>query len=255
MDTARDFQARRRRTQNGPGAGTDDGLGKGSRGEGLGGRGGGYSKIKLHLTRDASRRGDRPSREARSSWGTSCFPDRGGAGSVSRRVPSAVRPRYRRRAERVQDGRRHLALDLYMNLSSSAPRRLHRDDVERPRGRHRGGSARVLVPMLATLAARGGCRRRSTAGALPGIGPPNVDGRGHSPPDASWNGTVVGAQALAGKPQRSYIFRVLSVSCNTPDGVGQRTRVEAGAGRGLVESVYSSDVLWILHFKSYDAGP
>jgi len=36
--------------------------------------------------------------------------------------------------------------------------------------------------------------------------------------------------------------------------VGQQTRVEAGAGRGPVESVYSSDVLWILHFKSYHAG-
>src|SRR5204862_293156 len=59
----------------------DDGLGKGSRGEGLGGRGGEYSKIKLHLTRDASRRRDVPSREARPFWGTSCFPDRGGAGS------------------------------------------------------------------------------------------------------------------------------------------------------------------------------
>ena len=99
-----------------------------------------------------------------------------------------------------------------------------------------------------------GAGRRSTAGALPRIGPLNVNGLGHAAPDASWNGIVVGAQALAGEPQRSHIFRVLSVSCNTPDGVGQRTRVEAGAGRGLVESVYSSDVLWILHFKSYDAG-
>ena len=36
--------------------------------------------------------------------------------------------------------------------------------------------------------------------------------------------------------------------------MGQQTRVEAGAGRGPVESVYSSDVLWILHFKSYHAG-
>ena len=78
-------------------------------GERVGRNRGWYGKIKLHLTRDASRRRDRPSREARPSWGTSCFPDRGGAGSVSRRVPSAVRrPRYRRRAERVQDGRRHL---------------------------------------------------------------------------------------------------------------------------------------------------
>ena len=83
-----------------------------------------------------------------------------------------------------------------------------------------------------------GAGRRSTAGALPRIGPLNVNGLGHAPPDASWNGIVVGAQALAGEPQRSHIFRVLSVSCNTPDGVGQRTRVEAGAGRGLVENVY-----------------
>jgi len=37
-----------------------------------------------------------------------------------------------------------LALDLHMNLSSSTPRRLHRDDVERPRGNRRGGSVRVL---------------------------------------------------------------------------------------------------------------
>ena len=89
---------------------TSSGRDQGERGGSeAGGTGEWYSKIKLHLTRDASRRRDRPSREARPFWGTSCFPDRGGAGSVSRRVPSAVRrPRYRRRAERVQDGRRHL---------------------------------------------------------------------------------------------------------------------------------------------------
>ena len=38
-----------------------------------------------------------------------------------------------------------LALDVHMNLSSSTPRRLHRDDVERPRGNRRGGSVRVLL--------------------------------------------------------------------------------------------------------------
>jgi len=38
-----------------------------------------------------------------------------------------------------------LALDLHMNLSLSTPRRLHRDDVERPRGNRRGGSVRVLL--------------------------------------------------------------------------------------------------------------
>src|SRR5437762_583422 len=122
----------------------DGGLGKGSRGEGLGGRGGGYSKIKLHLARDASRRRDVPSREARPFWGTSCFPDRGGAGSVS--------GAYRRPCSRATVGvpipctmaAGILALDVHMNLSSSTPRRLHRDDVERPRGNRRDGSVRVL---------------------------------------------------------------------------------------------------------------
>src|SRR2546428_4531620 len=124
--------------------GTDDGLGMGSRGEGLGGRGRWDSKIKLHLTRDASRRRDRPSREARPSWGTSCFPDRGGAGSVSQRVPSAVRPRYRRRADRVQDGRRHPCARPAREPLLERTGRLHRDDVESARGRHCGGSVRLL---------------------------------------------------------------------------------------------------------------
>jgi len=109
-----------------------------------GGKKKGYSKIKLHLTRNASRRRDVSSREALPFWGTSCFPDRGGAGSVS--------GAYRRPCSRATVGvpiactmaAGILALALHMNLSSSTPRRLHRDDVERPRGSHRGGSVRVL---------------------------------------------------------------------------------------------------------------
>jgi hypothetical protein len=82
-----------------------------------------------------------------------------------------------------------------------------------------------------------GCR--STVGALPGIGPPNVIGLGYSPRDASWKrDRGRGARVLAAEQQLSRSYRALFVSCKAPDGVGQRTRVGAGAGRGLVESAY-----------------
>jgi hypothetical protein len=50
-----------------------------------------YGKIKLHFTRDGSRRRSRRSREARPLCGTSWSRPRRGAGSVSPRVPSDMR--------------------------------------------------------------------------------------------------------------------------------------------------------------------
>src|SRR5207247_9046857 len=50
-----------------------------------------------------------------------------------------------------------------------------------------------------------------------------------------------GREFWAGEPQRSRIFRALFESFKTPEGVGQQTRVEAGAGRGPVESVRSEE--------------
>ena len=65
-----------------------------------GGRGGWYSKIKLHLTRDGSPRHIGRSHEARPLWGTSWSRPRRNAGSVSPRVPSGMRTGCRRRSAR-----------------------------------------------------------------------------------------------------------------------------------------------------------
>jgi hypothetical protein len=59
-----------------------------------------YGKIKLHFTRDGSRRRSRRSREARPLCGTSWSRPRRGAGSVSPRVPSDMRTGRPGRANR-----------------------------------------------------------------------------------------------------------------------------------------------------------
>lgn len=71
---------------------TDDGVGTGPAGEGRGGRGRWYGKIKTYLTCDASRYRFRPSREARDFRDTSCFPGRRHADPRSAGVPSSVPP-------------------------------------------------------------------------------------------------------------------------------------------------------------------
>jgi len=85
------------------------------------GRGGWYSKIKLHLTRDGSRRHFEQSHEVGPIWGTSCSRPRRGAGSLRRSCC--------RRCGRVPAGMpttgallaAFLGLGVHVNLFPSAP--------------------------------------------------------------------------------------------------------------------------------------
>lgn len=172
--------------------GTDDGLGTGPESE-AGGRGDWYGKIKLHLTRDGSRRHIRRSHEAHPLKGTSWFPHRRGARFVTLGAPPDIRTDCRRRADRVciacRDPGPRPARESLPKRGARALRRRHGDPCFRCvggglRGSPCAGSVQPVVkPVVADAGdvVEPGPEPETVNGQPPpGSRSTNVDSLGHS---------------------------------------------------------------------------
>ena len=121
------------------------------------GRGGCYSKIKLHLTCSGSQHHLGGSREARPFRGTSWFPDRRAARPVSLSVQPNVRPGCRRRANGGRTPRRDPCPRPAREFLRKHTARAVSHPPRKPQCQHVGGGLRG--PQAAVLASARGYLR------------------------------------------------------------------------------------------------